>query len=66
MAPEALDRLARESYQPELGARPLERYLRRNVETPISRMLLSGELKAGDRLRVTAKADGFGFEVSRR
>ena len=35
-------------YNPVYGARPLKRYIQRNVETMVARMILSGELSQGD------------------
>ncbi len=46
--------LAKEGYDPQFGARPLRRTLQRKVESPLSRKLLSGEFKAGDRVTVDA------------
>ena len=60
---DALQALVSESYDPEMGARPLERYLRKNVETPVSRMLLAQELKAGQSLTVGHDGKKFEFDV---
>ncbi|MBO7499967.1 MAG: AAA family ATPase, partial [Fibrobacterales bacterium] len=62
-AKDALQALVSESYDPEMGARPLERYLRKNVETPVSRMLLAQELKAGQTLTVGHDGKEFTFDV---
>ena len=35
-------------YNPVYGARPLKRYIQKNVETMVARMILSGELSQGD------------------
>ena len=39
--------ILKESYDPNYGARPVERYLEQTVVTTLSRMLLAGELKSG-------------------
>jgi len=39
--------IALEGYDPVYGARPLKRFIQRNVETPIARFLISGKLKSG-------------------
>ncbi len=39
--------IAREGYDPVYGARPLKRYVVRRLETPIARMILSGEASEG-------------------
>jgi len=44
MTPGALDLCLKQAYDPVYGARPLRRYLEKNVVTQISRMLISGEL----------------------
>jgi ATP-dependent Clp protease ATP-binding subunit ClpC len=49
--------LAERGYDPAYGARPLRRAIQREIETPISRLLLEEEFKPGDILRVDY-ADG--------
>jgi ATP-dependent Clp protease ATP-binding subunit ClpB len=59
--------IAREGYDPVYGARPLRRFIQREVETRIGRALLSGEIVDGativlavedDELTVTWRAPG--------
>lgn len=45
---EALEYLARQGYDKSLGARPLRRVIRSEIEDPAAVRLLSGELSAGD------------------
>src|SRR5690606_40548038 len=52
----AVDWLAEHGYQPEFGARPLRRTIQREVDDPISDMLLSGELHSGQELQASAAA----------
>jgi len=42
--PEAVDYLAQKGYNPSFGARPLKRLLQQEVETPLSKLLLQGEI----------------------
>jgi ATP-dependent Clp protease ATP-binding subunit ClpB len=42
------------SYNPDYGARPVERYLESSVVTTLSRMLISGELTSGSIVRIEA------------
>ncbi|MFF6995295.1 ATP-dependent Clp protease ATP-binding subunit [Streptomyces sp. NPDC008313] len=56
-SPEAVDWLARHGHQPEYGARPLRRTIQREVDNPLSRLLLDGRLTAGGRVLVDV-ADG--------
>jgi ATP-dependent Clp protease ATP-binding subunit ClpC len=57
---DAADVLARLGHRPELGARPLRRTIAREVERRLSRMLLGGQLRAGQSVRVVADGDGVG------
>ena len=61
--PSALKLLAQESYDPEMGARPLRRILQTRVEDHLSELLLAGELKTGQSLKVGVKAGKLKFEV---
>jgi ATP-dependent Clp protease ATP-binding subunit ClpA len=42
------------SYNPNYGARPVERYLESTVVTSLSKMILSGELSSGSLVRISA------------
>ena len=44
----AIKLVADEAYEPSFGARPLKRYLQKNVETILAREILSGKAVAGD------------------
>ncbi|WP_216207729.1 ATP-dependent Clp protease ATP-binding subunit [Amycolatopsis aidingensis] len=44
--------LSEAGYQPEFGARPLQRTIQRAVDNELSRMLLRGDLRSGSRVRV--------------
>ncbi len=55
---EARTLLAKRGYDPRFGARPLKRVLVNDLETPLSRMLISGELHEGSVLTVGVKKDG--------
>ncbi|MFD1829373.1 ATP-dependent Clp protease ATP-binding subunit [Streptomyces desertarenae] len=59
--PQAVDWLARHGYQPEYGARPLRRTIQREVDNPLSRMLLGGQLAPHTRLRVDVGEGGLSF-----
>ncbi len=52
----ARELIAREGYDPVYGARPLRRFIQREVETKIGRALLSGEILDG--ATITLDADG--------
>jgi len=48
----ALTHLAREGYDPVYGARPLRRAIQRELENPLARRILAGELTGIDEVRV--------------
>jgi ATP-dependent Clp protease ATP-binding subunit ClpC len=54
---EALDLLAKLSYSPEYGARPVRRKLQDLVEDPLAEKILSGEFKAGDTIKIGKLGD---------
>jgi len=58
---EAKVQLAKEGFDPVFGARPLRRTIQRQVENPLSKRILQGEFKEGDRVQVDAGSDGFTF-----
>ena len=45
---EAMTFIAREAYEPAFGARPLKRYLQKNVETLLARKILGDEVSLGE------------------
>lgn len=49
-APEVIEAAAKNGFDPEQGARPLQRYIRENAEDPISELLLSGKIASGDKI----------------
>ncbi|MDR3365036.1 MAG: ATP-dependent chaperone ClpB [Clostridiales Family XIII bacterium] len=48
--------IARETYSPQYGARPVARYLKKNIETEIAAKLISGEVKDGDSFTIDITA----------
>ncbi len=49
--------LAAKGYDPAYGARPLKRVIQKNVQDPMAEMLLSGRIRDGETVPVTATAD---------
>lgn len=49
---EAKEFIARRAYEPVYGARPLKRYLQRELETEVGRKIIKGEVSDGDSLLV--------------
>jgi ATP-dependent Clp protease ATP-binding subunit ClpB len=54
----ALRHLAERGYDPVYGARPLKRLIQHDIETPIARQLVKGELRDGDTATVDMKKEG--------
>ena len=52
---EALMDLGARGYDPMYGARPLKRLIQHDVETPLSKLLIKGEVKDGDEVVVDYK-----------
>jgi ATP-dependent Clp protease ATP-binding subunit ClpB len=50
--------LADEGYDPVYGARPLKRVIQRSLQDPLAEMLLSGEVRDGGTVTVSAGPDG--------
>ncbi|WP_447971340.1 ATP-dependent chaperone ClpB [Nitrospira sp. M1] len=48
----AVAELASRGYDPVYGARPLKRLIQHDIETPLSRLIVKGELKDGDSVTV--------------
>jgi ATP-dependent Clp protease ATP-binding subunit ClpC len=61
-APAAVDWIAEHGYQPEFGARPMRRTIQREVDNQLSRMLLNGELSAGQEITVDVRDGRLAFE----
>ncbi len=55
--PAAIDWIAERGYEPAFGARPMRRAIQRDVDNPLSGLLLSGELPPGGQVTVDATDD---------
>ena len=62
---EAKEWLAERGYDPIFGARPLRRVIQRELETPLSKKILAGEVKEGDTVVVKVGEHGLSFEIKR-
>ena len=61
----ARTRLVRNGYDPAYGARPLKRAIQRDIETPLAKRILGGEVRDGQTIRLDADPgqSGLKFEV---
>lgn len=60
---EAKEYIAESAYDPVFGARPLKRYMQKNVETLSARLILSGEVTEGSGIEITKGEEGLRAEV---
>ncbi|RZT86688.1 ATP-dependent Clp protease ATP-binding subunit ClpA [Pseudonocardia sediminis] len=60
---DAIDLLAQRGHRPEHGARPLRRTIGREVERRLSRLLLAGDLRPGQRVRLTVAGEDLDVRV---
>ncbi len=58
----ALDRIADAGYDPAYGARPLKRAFRVEVENPLARRILAGEIGDRETIRIDRDGDSLAFE----
>ncbi|MFQ5575056.1 MAG: AAA family ATPase, partial [Terriglobia bacterium] len=63
LSEEAKNLLAKQGYDPALGARPLRRTIQRHIEDPLSEAILKGRFKTGQKIKVGAKKDEILFEA---
>ncbi|MFZ3337099.1 MAG: ATP-dependent chaperone ClpB [Xanthobacteraceae bacterium] len=61
----ARDWLAEKGYDPAYGARPLKRVIQRSVQDPLADLILSGKIKDGEKVKVSAGRDGLVFNGTR-
>jgi ATP-dependent Clp protease ATP-binding subunit ClpB len=59
----ALDFIASAAYEPAYGARPLKRWLQRHLETPLGRLLVSGQVEDGGQVRVAVVDETLSLET---
>ena len=55
--------IADESYDPAYGARPVKRFLQRNVETELAGELIRGNVKDGDNVKIDSDGEKLTFET---
>jgi ATP-dependent Clp protease ATP-binding subunit ClpC len=61
----AMDKIAKDGYNPEMGARPLRREIQNSIEDKIAEMLINGEIKAGDVLKIGCNYNKLKFTINR-
>jgi len=54
--------LGEEAYEPQFGARPLKRFVQRQIETPLARKMIKENLTEGTKVNIDLVGDGLIFE----
>lgn len=57
MTGKAVELIAERGYDPVYGARPLKRFIQQEIETPVARKMIAGDLGNGSCLYIDAKND---------
>ncbi len=58
LTPEAKHDIAMRGFNPQYGARPIIGIIRKELRTPLSKMIISGEVKGGDTVTVSIDNEG--------
>jgi ATP-dependent Clp protease ATP-binding subunit ClpB len=61
LEPPAREWLAEKGWDPAYGARPLKRVIQKSVQDPLSELILSGRVKDGDKVVISADKQGLTF-----
>jgi ATP-dependent Clp protease ATP-binding subunit ClpB len=64
LSDQAKEFIAREGFDPVYGARPLKRFLQRELETRLGRAIVAGDIMDGARVKVELNGTKLGFEVT--
>ncbi|MEB8211104.1 ATP-dependent chaperone ClpB [Staphylococcus succinus] len=54
--------LGKEAYEPQFGARPLKRFVQRQIETPLARKMIRENLPEGTSIHIDLSDDGLTFK----
>jgi ATP-dependent Clp protease ATP-binding subunit ClpB len=61
LEPKGREWLADKGYDPAYGARPLKRVIQKSVQDPLAELLLSGKIKDGEKVTISAGSKGLSF-----
>jgi ATP-dependent Clp protease ATP-binding subunit ClpB len=61
LEPAAREWLADKGYDPAYGARPLKRVIQKQLQDPLAELILSGKIKDGDNVKVSAGKNALTF-----
>jgi ATP-dependent Clp protease ATP-binding subunit ClpB len=60
---EAKEYIAENGFDPVYGARPLKRFIQRNLETKIARSIIAGEIRESQQVTIVIQNNDIGFEI---
>lgn len=60
---EAKEYIAENGFDPVYGARPLKRFIQRNLETKIARSIIAGEIRESQQVTIVVQNNDLGFEI---
>jgi ATP-dependent Clp protease ATP-binding subunit ClpB len=61
----AINQISTKGYDPQFGARPLDRFIAKNVESLLATEIIDGKIKKNKRYRIIFKANKFSVEEKR-
>jgi ATP-dependent Clp protease ATP-binding subunit ClpB len=61
LEPSAREWLAEKGYDPAYGARPLKRVIQKSIQDPLAELILSGQIKDGERVVISVGKQGLTF-----
>ncbi|MBC2187401.1 ATP-dependent chaperone ClpB [Listeria booriae] len=64
MTDDAKRYIAEEAYDPVYGARPLKRYITRQIETPLAREIVAGKIMPHSKVAITLEDNSFQFDIA--
>ncbi|MBC1982477.1 ATP-dependent chaperone ClpB [Listeria booriae] len=64
MTDDAKRYIAEEAYDPVYGARPLKRYITRQIETPLAREIVAGKIMPHSQVAITLEDNSFQFDIT--
>jgi ATP-dependent Clp protease ATP-binding subunit ClpA len=66
LSPKAMKKLATDGYTVELGARPIQRTIERDIINKLSVDIITGEVSPGDDIKIDVKKDAYVFTVKEK
>jgi ATP-dependent Clp protease ATP-binding subunit ClpB len=66
LSPDAKKKLAKDGYTFELGARPIQRIIEKDIINKLSVDIITGAVKAGDRVSIGVMDDAYVFTVEKK